>query len=75
LQFLPKELAAMTMHCDTTSAPWFAPAAYLYALDLDGPALAWEYLRRHPDYRVAWLGASCSRRAATAPHWGLRFRS
>ena len=30
-----------------------APATYLYALDLDGPALAWEYLRRHPGYRAA----------------------
>ena len=30
----------MTMHSDTTPSPWAAPAAYLYALDLDGPAPA-----------------------------------
>ena len=65
----------MTMHSDTTPSPWAAPAAYLYALDLDGPALAWEYLRRHPGYRAAWLGAPRKRRAASAPRWGLRCRS
>lgn len=67
----------MTMHSDTTPSPspWAAPAAYLYALDLDGPALAWEYLRRHPGYRAAWLGAPRNRRAAIAPRWGLRCRS
>ena len=27
---------------------WHPGAAYLYVLHLDGPALAWEYLRRHP---------------------------
>ena len=43
----------MTMHSDTTPSPWAAPAAYLYALDLDGPALAWEYLRRHPACRAS----------------------
>ena len=25
--------------------PWYPTAAYLYTLHLDGPALAWEYLR------------------------------
>ncbi|WP_419187195.1 DUF7011 domain-containing protein [Cupriavidus necator] len=33
------------------SSPQFRAAAYLYVLHLDQPALAWEYLRRHPDYR------------------------
>jgi len=65
----------MTMQCDTTGAPWRAAAAYLYALDLDGPALAWEYLRRHPGYRAAWLGAVRRRRADLAPRWGLRCRT
>lgn len=65
----------MTMHSDTIPSPWAAPAAYLYALDLDGPALAWEYLRRHPGYRAAWLSAPRKRRAAIAPRWGLRCRS
>ena len=34
---------------DRSAEPWYATAAYLYVLHLDGPALAWEYLRRHPD--------------------------
>lgn len=30
---------------------WWATAAYLWILRCDRPALAWEYLRRNPDYR------------------------
>src|SRR3546814_15236780 len=33
---------------------WRATAAYLYVLQLDEAALAWEYLRRHPAYRRGW---------------------
>jgi hypothetical protein len=36
-------------------AHWYPTAAYLYVLWLDALALAWEYLRRHPDYRLDWL--------------------
>ena len=66
----------MTMLSDTdvSAAPWSAGAAYLYTLDLDGPALAWEYLRRHPGYRAAWLGATRRRRSVLGPRWGLRCR-
>jgi len=49
---------------------WYPTAAYLYVLHLDGPALAWEYLRRNPDYRRDWLRR---RRRPDAAHWGLRF--
>ncbi|MEO8546517.1 MAG: DUF6499 domain-containing protein [Burkholderiaceae bacterium] len=61
----------MSIHHDSADcpAPWRAAAAYLYTLDLDGPALAWEYLRRHPAYRADWL---CKRHRATAARWGLR---
>lgn len=48
---------------------WHPGAAYLYVLQLDGPALAWEYLRRHPDYRRDW---SRCRHADASAHWGLR---
>ena len=61
----------MTIHHDPAdlSAPWRAAAAYFYTLDLDGPALAWEYLRRHANYRSDWL----SRQSRTsASHWGLQ---
>ncbi|MGN8198097.1 DNA -binding domain-containing protein [Salinisphaera sp. RV14] len=47
----------------------FPAAAYLYVLHLDGPALAWEYLRRHPDYQADWRRR---RRPAAARSWGLR---
>ncbi|WP_398498822.1 transcriptional regulator domain-containing protein [Variovorax sp.] len=56
------------------AAPWHAGAAYLYTLDLDGPALAWEYLRRNPAYRVQWHAARRARCAFDALHWGLRCR-
>jgi hypothetical protein len=59
---------------DDAAATWRAGAAYLYALDLDGPALAWEYLRRHPGYRADWLRSSRRRRHAIVPRWGLRCR-
>jgi len=49
---------------------WYPTAAYLYVLHLDAPALAWEYLRRHPDYRFDWLRRR--RRPDAAQRWGLR---
>lgn len=49
---------------------WYPTAAYLYTLHLDGPALAWEYLRRNPNYRLDWLRRR--RRPDAAHRWGLR---
>lgn len=49
---------------------WRPSAAYFYTLDLDGPQLAWEYLRRHPLYRAEWA----RRRAMNPGRWGLRKR-
>ncbi|CAM5508236.1 DUF2285 domain-containing protein [Eoetvoesiella caeni] len=48
---------------------WHPPAAYLYILHLDGPTLAWEYLRRNPDYRLDWLRRH--RHPDAGHHWGL----
>lgn len=61
----------MTIHHDSVdlSAPWRAAAAYFYTLDLDGSALAWEYLRRHAGYRADWLSRQSR---ASASHWGLQ---
>ena len=55
-------------------AHWYPTAAYLYVLWLDALALAWEYLRRHPDYRIDWLRHRRRPQAAqqAALHWGLR---
>lgn len=55
---------------EAISDQWHPSAAYLYVLHLDGPALAWEYLRRAPDYRRDWL-RRC-RHPDTALLWGLR---
>lgn len=55
---------------DRSAEPWYPTAAYLYVLHLDDLALAWEYLRRHPDYHRDWLHRH--RRPNAAHHWGLR---
>jgi hypothetical protein len=53
---------------------WHPAAAYLYALTLDGPALAWEYLRRNPRYCAIYGQHACGSadEAALAAPWGLR---
>ena len=38
---------------DRSAEHWYPTAAYLYVLHLDGPALAWEYLRRNFDYQAS----------------------
>ncbi|MBN9403822.1 MAG: DUF2285 domain-containing protein [Burkholderiales bacterium] len=55
-------------------AHWYPTAAYLYVLWLDALALAWEYLRRHPDYRLDWLRHRRRPQSAqqAALRWGLR---
>lgn len=55
---------------EARSDQWLPSAAYLYVLHLDGPALAWEYLRRNPHYRRDW--AHRRRHPGTAQQWGLR---
>lgn len=57
---------------DSVGAHWHPMAAYLYVLHLDGPALAWEYLRRNPDYRRDWLRRRSSGEDILAQPWGLR---
>ncbi len=55
----------------SSAVDWHPSAAYLYVLHLDGPALAWEYLRRNPDYRRAWqCHQHCPQHEAL--RWGLR---
>lgn len=58
-----------TNSCAGTVAPWRAQAAYLYVLDLDAPALAWEYLRRNAAYRRDWTAKG---RGGDGAAWGLR---
>lgn len=56
---------------DDPTPSWRTPAAYFYALDLDGPALAWEYLRRHHEYRACWFHRK-RHPHEVAQRWGLR---
>lgn len=49
-------------------------AAYLYILSLDGPGVAWEYLRRNIGYAADWQRhANGSQAFRAAEPWGLRF--
>jgi hypothetical protein len=53
---------------------WRPTAAYLYILQLDGPGLAWEYLRRNPSYRRDWGRYQLDRanpQSDLAARWGL----
>ncbi|MGP1685134.1 MAG: transcriptional regulator domain-containing protein, partial [Giesbergeria sp.] len=55
---------------ELSSDHWHPSAAYLYVLHLDCLALAWEYLRRDPDYQRDWLRRQ--RHPEQAQRWGLR---
>ncbi|MDA3169867.1 DUF2285 domain-containing protein [Pseudomonas aeruginosa] len=55
---------------DHDAEHWYPTAAYLYVLHLDDLALAWEYLRRNPEYRRDWRDRQC--RPEAAQRWGLR---
>jgi hypothetical protein len=57
-----------------SNAPWTVNAAYLYVLHLDGPSLAWEYLRRNPAYQEEWRQCSERDSVKASESWGLQFR-
>ena len=53
---------------------WRSPAAYDYAKTLQSAGLAWEFLRRNPEYRADYRTAADDDGAdAIAAVWGLRF--
>jgi len=55
---------------------WRSPTAYDYATAMEPSGLAWEFLRRNPDYRGAYeiaRSGSDDGAADTARCWGLRF--
>ena len=56
---------------ESSAVHWHPSAAYLYVLHLDGPALAWEYLRRNPEYWRTWQRHR-RRPQYEALRWGLR---
>ncbi|MBG6118650.1 MULTISPECIES: transcriptional regulator domain-containing protein [unclassified Sphingobium] len=59
---------------------WRSETAYDYIDQLTPGELAWEFLRRNPDYQAAYLGLAASGRLteettqAFANQWGLCFR-
>ena len=55
---------------------WRSPAAYQYAATMEPASLAWEFLRRNPDYRNAYKAAPAQADDGTdgpGRRWGLRF--
>lgn len=53
---------------------WRSAEAYDYLDDLSAADLAWEYLRRNPDYQNDFQTASQARGAdGLSARWGLRF--
>ncbi len=55
---------------------WRSRAAYQDAAAMDPAGLAWEFLRRNPDYRTTYDTASAQADHGTdgpARRWGLRF--
>lgn len=49
---------------------WQAGSAYLYILHLDRSALAWEYLRRNPEYQRQWHAGELTERHNLSSRWG-----
>lgn len=58
---------------------WRAPAAYRHTKKIAAAGFAWEYLRRHDEYRYDFRSITRIRRPgverleAFAQRWGLRF--
>ena len=61
------------------SANWRSPNDYAYLNELTGPELAWEFLRRNPDYirdyrrLVRLMSPEAAAALAAARRWGLPF--
>ena len=59
---------------------WRSSAGYAYITELDSAELAWEFLRRNPDYQREYRATVRAMRRggnpaeALARRWGLRFR-
>lgn len=55
---------------------WRISTAYDYISELDAPDLAWEFLRRNPEYRQDHerLKADPKAESAFSQRWGLSFR-
>ena len=55
---------------------WRSAAVYDYINNLDAGELAWEFLRRNPDYHREYRQArQLGHDESVAERWGLRFRA
>src|SRR5437763_6226944 len=61
----------MRMH-SINRLSWVPTAAYLYTLWLDRILLAWEYLRRNPDYRREFYSEPSTCQPRSPAGWGLQ---
>lgn len=62
----------------TTPSQWRDPQAYDYLEGLSAPDLAWEFLRRNPDYQRDYAALTAAphdaaAQAAFRARWGLMF--
>ena len=55
----------------TGNAGWRKPGDYQYLVELDGPRLAWEYVRRNPHYQDAWRRRDSRKDGGSLHEWGL----
>ncbi len=56
---------------------WHSPDAYHYATVMEYPELAWEFLRRSPDYQMTYdktPTVTDTEADRLARDWGLRIR-
>ena len=61
------------------ASDWRSAAAYEYVRNLDPADIAWEFLRRNPEYqqdygRIVREKPDDEREAQLLERWGLRFR-
>lgn len=61
------------------ASDWQSAAAYEYVRNLDPADIAWEFLRRNPEYqqdydRIARENLDDEREVQLLQRWGLRFR-
>lgn len=60
------------------SSQWCNPVAYEFVKDAPADAIAWEFLRRNPDYQSDFILLQSRGAQALTPamrqYWGLQFR-
>ena len=65
------EMVRKEASVESGRSAWSSREAYEYNQSLDGPLLAWEYLRRNPDYCHAWRDRDPTEINTSCGNWGL----